>query len=609
VTSRERYDRIAERLRELIATGEVIPGAPVSDEAIAEAELELGHPLSPSLKWFLQDFGPAQFPALPKTAEYSYGRPQILAPGAPKRADLVASVRSLRKGTGDLPPLPQNLYPFEVTECRVKRARIALYNHLDPDDLDGDGEHRFTYFTLPQPFKPRLTHSFLDWLEGYIIVHEDEMMPAPPYEESAERLRSDACRDQYIYGASVPEEDIAAAEKALGFTYPEGFRRFLMEFGAADLGQTLSPVARCTKGNTLSVLQRLSKARPQIPSSLVPFASGWTWGRVVQFVPRYICFDRDRVINGEPCITEWAPKARKTERLKPKSQTFLGWLGELASAPEKDFRAPRNWRNIAGWDRYWTRTIADDFWREAGAFNLDYGLQRELDWLRKRGYRRILFAGNGISLEPYAYAHLGFDATAVDVSHVASEFVQAFPVAPVHLSRFLPAYLTQWDEIHGAEIEVYDAAKSLKRVEREGVGGGRVRVITADMFSFVPDEPFDVVYSNRAIQGFDSADRVELARRMADWVRPGGACVVESMNVSVEGYRAMEDAFASAGFFIRGIETDRWFDRTMELGSTDLFGRGHNMEEREARWTAEGMLESERLAGGEKVVIFYHGSG
>jgi hypothetical protein len=143
VTSRERYERVAERLRERIAAGEVTPGAPVSEEAMAEAEAQLGYSLSPSFRWFLRDFGPAQFLAPPTSSEPIVARPQVLAPGGLNAADFLAAVQALRQGKDNLPVVPGNMYPVVMQTYRDRLARADVYNYLDIKDVDEDGEHRY----------------------------------------------------------------------------------------------------------------------------------------------------------------------------------------------------------------------------------------------------------------------------------------------------------------------------------------------------------------------------------------------------------------------------------------------------------------------------------
>lgn len=599
VTSCERYERIARQTRNLIAAGKVTAGVPVSEEAIAQVEAELGFALSPSLKWFLQDFGPVQLTTHRPNSENSFCRRQVLAPNGPEGANLMDAARSLWKGKGDLLPLPANLYPFEFLEVFRDEKRTEMYYLLDAGNTDTEGEHRLMVLHGDLT-APEANRSFLDtWIRD--DAAEEETAP-PAYEESAARLRSDICRDHYIYGDPVPQEKIAAVEQALDIKFPEAYRRFLMEFGLADLGPDILPIEPGAKHNVLSVITEQRQASPRIPSDLIPFGVGTMWHGGLEYTPRYICFDRGRLCVGEPRITEWVPDSDSSERLNRTPMTFRGWLDRRARMPETGPPwPPRSWRNNPGWDRYWALTIADEKWREPMVFRGGFGFQQILDWLREQRFRRILFAGNGISLQPYALAHIGFDATALDVSSVASEFVKQFPITPANLTRFLPAYVPKWYPHRESYFRTYDEDESLKRVERECAPGGSVQVITADMFAYSPEVPFDIVYSRTSFQGFEPTGRAELARRFADWVRPGGVCIVETMNVSSEGCIEMVGEFQSAGFFVRGVESQASYEKSKRARL--------NPDRHKRREAAKKALEAKRLAHGEKLVIFCHGSG
>src|SRR5262249_47122933 len=153
------------------------------------------------------------------------------------------------------------------------------------------------------------------------------------------------------------------------------------------------------------------------------------------------------------------------------------------------------WRNrlASSWDRGWYALHAGVF---GGA---------TLEAMRSAGRARVLFAGNGISLMPYAFAHAGLDVTALDVSRVAADFVADVAIDARVLAALLPVHKTVTQ--YGTKTLVPDEAKSLERVYRTHRPGGVVRSVSADLFHHKPQAPYDVIASIMAFQGFDPLRR------------------------------------------------------------------------------------------------------
>jgi hypothetical protein len=137
--------------------------------------------------------------------------------------------------------------------------------------------------------------------------------------------------------------------------------------------------------------------------------------------------------------------------------------------------APTNWMDLADWDRYWSEVLADTFWTGCNLETLgfEYTSLRHLAGLEKREGHRVLLAGNGISPEPYAFAHAGCDVTVVEVSAVACRFLAGLEVTPLLLAPMLPVY----DEVvepGGMTYRHLNLEKSCRRVAEEKRPGGRV---------------------------------------------------------------------------------------------------------------------------------------
>ena len=210
-------------------------------------------------------------------------------------------------------------------------------------------------------------------------------------------------------------------------------------------------------------------------------------------------------------------------------------------------RAPSDWMDLPAWDRYWSDVLADKFWTSANMktwfferTSLCY-LQR----VEQRHGHRVFFAGNGISPEPYGFAHAGCDVTAADVSAVACHFLASLEATDNLLARLFPVYDKMVTRQGWAQPDV-NGEKSRYRVAAEHRPGGSLAIVTADLFAFEPEQPFHAIFSRRAYQGLPLDRRAELARRFFRWLQPGGLAFVEMLNI--RDRQPFEDPFRAAGF-------------------------------------------------------------
>jgi hypothetical protein len=211
---------------------------------------------------------------------------------------------------------------------------------------------------------------------------------------------------------------------------------------------------------------------------------------------------------------------------------------------------PTDWMNLPDWDRYWSEVLADEFWTLANmeTWSFEFTSLQYLRGLEQRAGHRVLLAGNGISPEPYGFAHAGCDVTVVEVSAVACRFLQSLTVTPDLLGLMFIAYDSVMDPDWGipAQRQRPNPDKSLKLVDEEHQPGGCLSIITADLFTYEPKQPFDAIFSRRAYQGLPLDRREELARRFFRWLRPGGIAFVEMINIRER--EAFESPFRAAGF-------------------------------------------------------------
>jgi hypothetical protein len=611
MTPDERYERAARRLRALQAAGEMAFGPPVSEEAILAAERELAFNFPNAFRRLLMDFGPRiaadRYETFSDPDAGALGKflkrklrmrshTVMLTPGSGGDDDLIAVRQSLQ--ALDTPPPPQ-LVPYELTRSRARRTTTLLCHFFDPDCLR-DGEAATCLWTEGLGgFVSKWRGTFLETLEHLAFGRPAPDGADPTYKDLAARLRGDACLDQFTYADPAEESDITATEQEMGIAFPDSYKRFLADFGPAVVHRPLLSVGREDESvRRVTEVQR--RSRPPLPSGLVPFALDIASAGNGRYERSYTCFDYGRPLAGEPRVTTWAPKSRRKDRRRETDQVFLDWLTEHVERAEKTPNPPDDWRSASGWDRYWRRVLESDFWRKQETERRAYGLWNEWKMLRRRSYQRILFAGNGICMEPHAFAQVGFDVTALDISPTASRHVQTAQVTEEQLARCrsFGHWVSRSEEEREQPTDITPAP------------GGTLAAVTGDMFTYAPEDLFDVVYSYRSVQGFAEADVRALALQFHRWVRPGGLCIVETINLCSSGqYKYLEAAFDGADFLVHGRRTEEWYEAANHPGITFLARKRRADAELEQRRADESRREEEHLASGGKVIIFSHGSG
>jgi len=80
-----------------------------------------------------------------------------------------------------------------------------------------------------------------------------------------------------------------------------------------------------------------------------------------------------------------------------------------------------------------------------------------------------------------------------------------------------------------------------------------------------PNSIFDVVLNCRAFQGLSSQAKRVAAKRFLGALRPGGAAIIDTMNVQGSGARnEIEDSLAEAGFYLPFSATKRWYREQLD---------------------------------------------
>lgn len=215
------------------------------------------------------------------------------------------------------------------------------------------------------------------------------------------------------------------------------------------------------------------------------------------------------------------------------------------------------------WDAYWTKQLASDYWQRSHRCRLSLSpFLRYVEELELTGHR-VLVVGCGISTEPALLAHLGYEVVAFDVSPVAIDHIRAHPATEGELSNWLVPHLPadSWGKHDGVprfllegKAKIRALRKTLKQMSK---AGGSLTTLCADVRTFVPDQPFDLVYSPWSWQCLSQPLRAELPKRIHGWLRPGGAAVIATQNVSHPLCDELVAVFAAAGLVRADEQTTR----------------------------------------------------
>ena len=176
--------------------------------------------------------------------------------------------------------------------------------------------------------------------------------------------------------------------------------------------------------------------------------------------------------------------------------------------------APADWSDRKAWDRYLHANY------NHGPFGVPTqvgarGWQsvRFLDLVKARG-GRIWFPGCGTDIAPRFYSSVGCSVVATDFSAVAIRAQRTFAAAPAE------RLFTNWSSF----VRQTNAPLS-------GWDGGRFVVAEEDITVAAPNGVFDVVLNCRAFQGMLNNAKRMAAERFLGALRPGGAAVIDTMNV------------------------------------------------------------------------------
>jgi hypothetical protein len=230
----------------------------------------------------------------------------------------------------------------------------------------------------------------------------------------------------------------------------------------------------------------------------------------------------------------------------------MNWLKQLLhprepvrqSGPTDCAKAPLDWSDIAGWDRYLTAQVSH------GPFGVPTAIG-EPGWesvrfrnLVEKYGDRIWFPGCGIDRGPRFYAYAGCTVLATDFSPVAvGEQLRFAELTPAAMFTDWPAFV---------------------KIKGPFEKAGRFDVAEHDFTACVPGGVFDLAINCRAFQGLAPEAMAAAAGNFFASLRPGGAVVIDTMNVQGKARDVIEDSLSNAGFYLPFSASERWYRDQLE---------------------------------------------
>jgi len=197
---------------------------------------------------------------------------------------------------------------------------------------------------------------------------------------------------------------------------------------------------------------------------------------------------------------------------------------------------PRDWSDKEGWNRYFSAELSQS---PASGYP-DMIVRRFLKFARLKG-GGIWFPGCGLDPYPYTYAKQGCKVLGTDFSAVALRFQR-----------------------HVAEV--------FQKEKESDQNQGELTIAEHDFVHDAAGGPFDLVINCRAFQGLSPDAMQAAARNFHTALRPGGALILDTMNVQGTHRReVMEDSLQVAGFYLPCQKTERWYRRQLD-GTGIVYG-------------------------------------
>ena len=216
---------------------------------------------------------------------------------------------------------------------------------------------------------------------------------------------------------------------------------------------------------------------------------------------------------------------------------------------------PKDWEDKDAWDCYFNEELA------AGRTSPHpvHIVLRFLSFAHEKGGRNRSPVAD-FNPYPYTYAERGCSVLATDFSSVAVRYQQRLALA-------------------------------LVKENKSATAQGTLAVAEQGFTQDKPDGEFDVVINSRAFQGLSASAMHAAAEHFYAALRPGGACIIDTMNVQGHDRNLIEDGLIAAGFYIPFQKSERWYRR--QLDSTGIV---YGMVLERPHIPARGQYPQERFA-------------
>lgn len=211
---------------------------------------------------------------------------------------------------------------------------------------------------------------------------------------------------------------------------------------------------------------------------------------------------------------------------------------------------PKDWSDPAGWDKYYSDLIADDYaadvW-DTGTISVDR-VPQLISELKSKSLLNVWVPGCGISLLPRLLFRGGLHAWATDVSRRAVEFQNA----------------------SNAKIDDLLSKSNVEEAE-----GGKFTAEVHDFRTPYLSDQFDLTINVKAIQAFPPDEMRKIVSVHFDALKGGGQAIFDTLNVQGDSRETLEKVLVDAGFYLPFYEINVEYRRSLnETGIPYVFVLG-----------------------------------
>lgn len=203
-------------------------------------------------------------------------------------------------------------------------------------------------------------------------------------------------------------------------------------------------------------------------------------------------------------------------------------------------KIPIDWNNTEEWNNYFENN-------QIVIENIEeYDIKDSLRYFQTVANKKVWISGCGLELTPWLFSNLNCKVLATDISKTAIKFQK--------------------------ELSNKNPFKSLNKLKPilENIEGEyhpkfiQPEIKVADFRNDTPNEKYDVILNNKAIQGLSNEDIEKAAKVFFNSTKKGGMIIASTMNVQGQKRSDIENAFAKSGYFIPNMEANQWYRKKLE---------------------------------------------